>query len=222
MEFLKPKKHLLIIEEDCESKQDKEVLKEKIINKGTGAGGKNTNFHGKKFEEKTNNQTRLIEFEYNKFIIETKTNTKNIPFYLSKTFPDKIITFVIQYGLKTYMKYKYNIELFRCPDEAYIIEYHNPDKKVIKILEKKEQNVEGSVETKLWSGPSLKREYELVLGSDFEVNYCLCINLYLQNLLVSNNKKYLTLNKILSENKIDILFGDDENYFEMINNWITK
>jgi hypothetical protein len=113
---VKPKKHLLIIEEDCELKQDKEklkdkeVLKEKIINKGTGAGGKNTNFYGKKFEEKTNNQTRLMEFEYNKFIIETKiktkTNKKNIPFYLSKTFSDKTITFVIQYGLKTYMKYK--------------------------------------------------------------------------------------------------------------------
>jgi len=55
-----------------------------------------------------------------------------------------------------YMKNKYNIELFRCPDEAYIIEYTS-GRKVIKILEKKEQNVEGSVETKLWSGPSLKK-----------------------------------------------------------------
>lgn len=34
------------------------------------------------------------------------------------------------------MKNKYNINLFRCPDEAYIIEYTN-GKKVIKILEKK-------------------------------------------------------------------------------------
>ena len=29
-------------------------------------------------------------------------------------------------------------------------------------VEKKEQKVDGSVETKLWSGASLKREYELV------------------------------------------------------------
>lgn len=64
------------------------------------------------------------------------------------------------------MKNKYNIELFRYPDEAYLIEY-NTGKKVIKILEKKEQKVEGSVETKLWSGSSLKREYELLLGNDF-------------------------------------------------------
>jgi len=34
------------------------------------------------------------------------------------------------------MKNKYNIELFRCPDEAYIIEYTS-GRKVIKILEKK-------------------------------------------------------------------------------------
>lgn len=54
------------------------------------------------------------------------------------------------------MKNNYNINLFRNPDEAYIIKY-NTGKKIIKILEKKEQHIEGSVETKLWSGPSLKR-----------------------------------------------------------------
>jgi hypothetical protein len=34
------------------------------------------------------------------------------------------------------MKDKYNIDLFRCPDEAYIIEYTS-GRKVIKILENK-------------------------------------------------------------------------------------
>ena len=37
-----------------------------IINKGTGAGGVNTNYNGKKFEEKTNNQQRLLEMGYQK------------------------------------------------------------------------------------------------------------------------------------------------------------
>ena len=32
-----------------------------IINKGTNAGGANTNYNGKKFEEKTNNQQRLLD-----------------------------------------------------------------------------------------------------------------------------------------------------------------
>jgi len=191
-----------------------------ITNKGTGAGGANTNLYGKKFEEKTNNQQRLLEIGYTKNSF-TKKPKKAYDYYLSKTFEDKTIVFVLQNGLKFYMKNKYNIELFRCPDEAYIIEYNN-GRKVIKILEKKEQKVEGSVETKLWSGPSLKREYELVLGPEFEVFYGFCVSEFLKNKLVSNEKKYTVLNTIFNENNIAVLFGDDENYFETFDAWINS
>jgi hypothetical protein len=129
--------------------------------------------------------------------------------------------FAQQFGLKTYVRQKYNIELFRCPDEAYIIKYNNSEKIIIKILEKKEQRVEGSVETKLWSGPSLKREYELMLGDNFEVNYAFCVNDFLKTKLTSTKKKYTTLNTILNENNIKMLFGDDDNYFETLDKWIT-
>lgn len=37
---------------------------ELIVNKGTGAGGANTNLNGKKFEDKTNNIPRLFENGY--------------------------------------------------------------------------------------------------------------------------------------------------------------
>jgi hypothetical protein len=191
-----------------------------IINKGTGAGGANTNYYGKKFEEKTNNQQRLLEIGYTKNSF-TKKPKKAYDYYLSKTFEDKTIVFVLQNGLKMYMKNKYNIDLFRCPDEAYIIEYTS-GRKVIKILEKKEQNVEGSVETKLWSGPSLKREYELVLGSEFEVFYGFCVSEFLKNKLISNEKKYTILNTIFNENNIAALFGDDENYFETFDTWFNN
>jgi len=120
-----------------------------------------------------------------------------------------------------YMKNKYNIDLFRYPDEAYIIEYTS-GRKVIKILEKKEQNVEGSVETKLWSGPSLKREYELVLGAEFEVFYGFCVSEFLKNKLISNEKKYTILNTIFNETNIVVLFGDDENYFETFDTWFNN
>jgi hypothetical protein len=188
-----------------------------IVNKGTGAGGANTNYHGKKFEEKTNNQQRLLDMGYtmNTF----SKNSKKYDYYLSKKFEDKTIVFVLQNGLKSYMKQKYEIELFRCPDEAYIIEYNN-GMKVIKILEKKEQNVEGSVETKLWSGPSLKREYELVLGDKFEVFYGFCVSGFLKNKLVSTEKKYTILNRIFEENGIAVLFGDDDDYFEIFDAWL--
>lgn len=188
-----------------------------IINKGTGAGGANTNYYGKRFEEKTNGQQRLLEMGYTK----NSLKKKKYDYYLSKTFEDKTIVFVSQNGLKKYMKNKYNIDLFRCPDEAYIIEYTS-GRKAIKILEKKEQNVDGSVETKLWSGPSLKREYELVLGREFEVSYGFCVSEFLKNKLISNNKKYTILNTIFNENNIVILFGDDENYFESVYTWFNN
>ena len=190
-----------------------------LVNKGTGAGGANTNYNGKKFEEKTNNQIRLLNNGYIKYSF-TKKPKKTYDYYLSKVFEDKTIIFVLQNGLKMYMKNKYNIDLFRCPDEAYIIEY-NTGKKVIKILEKKEQSVEGSVETKLWSGPSLKREYELVLGDEYEVHYCFCVSNFLKNKLTSNEKKYIILNEIFNETNITVLFGDDENYFETFDNWFN-
>ena len=191
-----------------------------IVNKGTGAGGSNTNYYGKKFEEKTNNQQRLLELGYIKNSF-TKNPKKEHDYYLSKTFEDKTIVFVQQKGLKNYLKNIYNIELFREPDEAYIIEYTS-GRKVIKILEKKEQNVEGSVEDKLLSGPGFKREYEYVLGSEFEVFYGFCVNTFLKNKLISNKNKYTIWNKILNENNIIVLFGDDKDYFETFDIWFNN
>ena len=189
-----------------------------IINKGTGGSKKNCN--GKKFEDITNNKVYLLEHNYiiNSF---SKKSSKVYNNYLSKTFKDKTITFVLQNGFKIYMKNKYNIDIFRYPDEAYIIEY-NTGRTIIKILEKKEQNVEGSVETKLWASPSLKREYELILGNKFEMSYGLCVNKFLQNKFNSNIKKYILLNEILNEHNIIVLFGDDNNYFDKCNEWINN
>ena len=225
----KPKKKLLLIlEEDILETEIGEEKKGKKMNKGTGAGGKNTNFHGKKFEEITNNQLRLLKIGYNENLNLSNTFPKKTPFYLSKSFPDKTITFVLQNGLKTFMKNKYNISLFRCPDEAYIIEYYKDkdigkNKKIIKVLEKKEQNVEGSVETKLWSGPSLKREYEILLGEkQFSVFYGFCVSNFLKQKLISEEPKYKILNQILKENHIEVLFGEDENYFEILDKWINN
>jgi len=194
--------------------------KSTIINKGTGAGGSNTNYHGKKFEEITNNENRLLELGYTKNSFTKKTKNK-YNYYLSKTYDDKTIIFVLQNGLKNYCKEKYSIELFRCPDEAYIIEY-NTGRKVIKILEKKEQHVDGSVETKLWSGASLKREYELVLGEEFEVFYGFCVSEFLKKKIISEEKKYKILNTILIEQDISVLFGDDSNYFYTLDMWLNN
>ena len=193
-------------------------ISQKNKNKGTCASGANTNYFGKKFEDKTNNQTRLLNIGYIKNSFTKKPQNKYD--FLSKTYNDKTIIFVLQNGLKKYMKNKYDIKLFRMPDEAYIIEYNNGEK-IIKILEKKEQKINGSVETKLWSGPSLKREYEIVLGNKYKVQYGFCVSDFFKQKIITE-KKYMILNTILHENKIDILFGDDENYFETLDNWISN
>jgi hypothetical protein len=151
----------------------------------------------------------------------TTKQKKSNGYYLSKIFEDRIITFMLQNAFKIYMKTKYHIDIFRCPDEAYIIEY-NTGRKVIKILEKKEQNVDGSVETKLWSGPSLKREYEIVLDGSFEVHYGFCVNSFLKSKITSSNKKYEILCQILKENNIVCLFGNDADYFETLDSWINN
>jgi hypothetical protein len=35
------------------------------------------------------------------------------------------------------------------------------------------------------------------------------------------DKKYIILNTILQESNIPVLFGDDEKYFELLDNWIN-
>ena len=189
------------------------------INKGTGAGGSNTNYYGKQFEEKTNNERRLLEQGFSKNSFPQKKGIH--AYYLSKLFEDKTVIFVLQHGLKLYMKYKYDITVCRCPDEAYIIEY-NTGRKVIKILEKKEQHVDGSVEGKLWGGPGYKREYEIVMGTQFEVYYGFCVSAFLKKKMTSNDQKYMILKIILNENNIVCLFGDDDNYFETFDIWFNN
>jgi len=198
--------------------QESQLTTTLIVNNGTGAGGANTNLYGKKFEEKTDNKPRLIENGYEKVILNKKNKHDH---YLTKTVEDKKITFVSQSGLKTYIKHKHNIEVFRCPDEAYIIEY-NTGRKVIKILEKKTQNGEGSVDTKLLTGLGFKEEYAEALEYKYEVEYAFCVNKFLQNKIQSTKKKYIIFNNIMKRHNISILFGDDENYFETVDEWVNN
>lgn len=216
-------------------------LQETHKNRGTGAGGANTNYFGKQFEQKTDSHARLLSNGFVSGHAAASASKKHKPAkhedYLFKDTDAGRMVFVTQNGLKVYMKHRHGIDLFRCPDEAYLIELTcegegggegggegagTKKKTIIKILEKKEQKVDGSVETKLWSGPSLKREYEIVLGDRFEVHYAFCVNEFLKQKLVSDAPKYKTLNTILKEADIQVLFGDDPDYFEQLDNWVNS
>lgn len=216
MEDVDANEEVILIEDHEE--ETKEDNNEKIKNRGTGAGGSNTNLYGNKFDkEKTLNESRLIQFGYNKIGLSKKAKH----YYLLKQFEDKNVVFVSQHNFKKYMKYKYEIVLYKCPDEAYIIEY-NDGRKVLKILEKKEQCTDGSVEEKLWAGPSFKRAYELRVKNIFEVQFAYCVNEFLANKIKSGTDKYDDLNIIYAESSIEVLFGDDDDYFETLDNWIDS
>jgi len=85
-----------------------------------------------------------------------------------------------------FFKQNYSLELDWCrtPDEAYIIN----DKKLI-IIEKKNQNVNGSVEDKLWTGPIFKEEYEIIFKDIFEIQYIYCVSSFLQEKIESTIPK---------------------------------
>lgn len=189
---------------------------QKIHNKGTGAGGAATNLNGKPFEAKTDNETRLLNAGFIKTVMNHGTK---YGYFLSKRVENKKVIFVSQHGLNEFIQKFYRIELFRNPDEAYIFEY-NDGRRVIKILEKKVQNVDGSVDVKLLSGPVFREEYTEALEGKFEVEYAFCVNEYLRNKIVSRKKKYIIFNKIMARHGIDILFGDDLNYFDKLDEWL--
>lgn len=190
-------------------------------NRGTGAGGKNTNKTGKSFEEKTSMEEYLEKNGYNKTIFDKKT--KSCYNYEKKINGIRIIH-LKQTGLKKYLNINYNIkDLYKQPDEAYIIE--NGTNKILKILEKKNQNVAGSVEEKLKSAVYVRDiEYGKNTNGVFsKIEYGYCVSQYLYNTIIQNKKKYLDMQEYFNKNNIQVFNGDDENYHETLyNNFVIK
>ena len=191
-------------------------------NKGTGAGGSNTNHNGIAFEMKTDNETRLISNGFVHKNITGKEKTK-YGYYLEKITHKHTIHYVKQNGLKYYMYQFHQKELFREVDEAYIIIDNSSGAICVKILEKKNQNNGGSVEDKLCLGYHFKFvEYPCCLGDSFKVEYAFCISTYLKNLYNSDHKKWRIINESNKKNNIPVLFGDDDDYYSKLDEWINS
>lgn len=195
----------------------------KIENKGSGAGGANTNIKGKSFEEKTNYQAKLLENGYKRTDFNKQ---QKLGYSVSKTEKTKTIIYLTQTGFKSYIdkEYKPKNTIYRNPDEAYIITSQDTDVIEIKILEKKAQNVNGSNEDKLLSLPAIKKQYEIMFGKipdkKFNITLGLCVNNFFKDKFMSNKDKYNDLKTILNDSNIAILYGDDDDYFEKLKNWI--
>ena len=191
-----------------------------IQNKGTGAGGANTNLSGIAFEKKTDNEIRLLSAGFIRKIIPGKEKAK-FGYYLEKV-DNQTIHFVTQNGLKYYMAHFYQMELFREVDEAYIIINDDTRNITVKILEKKNQNGGGSVEDKLCLGYHFKFvEYPSCLGDRFQVDYAFCLSAFLKTTYNSYHKKWRILRENNEKNKISVLFGDDDDYFTTLDAWIS-
>jgi len=190
-----------------------------IINRGTGAGGANTNVNGKSFEEKTSNEQRLLSTGFIKKKIPGYKG-KNAYYLVKEMSPTESITYLTQGGLKAYFEHFFKKEMCRQPDEAYL--FRNGTTYTLKVLEKKNQNTAGSVDTKLLAGPGFIEEYQILLGDAFTVHYAFCISAFLKKDYVSDTVKYKALRTINERHGIKVLYGDDADYYETLDAWINS
>jgi hypothetical protein len=191
-----------------------------IINKGTGAGGANTNVTGKSFEQKTENETRLLANGFVRKQIPGFEKNTNSYYLIKEKSPTENVVYLTQGGLKKYFEYFFKKELCRHPDEAYL--FRTGDKYTLKVLEKKNQNTSGSVDTKLLAGKGFIDEYEFLLGESFAVKYAFCISSFLKKDYVADCLKSKALRHINQKYGIAVLFGDDSNYYETLDAWINQ
>jgi hypothetical protein len=185
-----------------------------VGNRGTGAGGAATNTSGLAFEQTTSIIPRLEQLGYKRTRLDS---TKN-GFTLDKTHETFRVTFVTQAGLRKFFK---GAGIFRNPDEAFIVE-HLDGRRVLKILEKKNQSGAGSVDSKLALGPYFIEEYQEVLGPDIKVEYAFCLCEFLKKEYLSELKKWTTLRRINERHGIAVFFGEDPGYLDDVVGWIEN
>ena len=188
-----------------------------VKNKGTGAGGANTTINGTSFEVKIDNEQRLKD---KGFVQKLFKNGKGN--YLEKEEESRIVHFVKQWALRTYMKQFHDKDIYRKPDEAYIFTDKVTGKIEVKILEKKNQNSDGSVDDKLCLGHHFKFiEYPYYLGENFTVDYAFAISDFLKNKYISDHPKWKLIRGTNDKNEIPVFFGDEESYYTKLDTWLN-
>ena len=147
------------------------------------------------------------------------TNASGLPFEekvkITRTYEGKIT--LRKAHFKKYMKTNHNLVTEREPDEAVIDEL----KKVIHIIEIKNQNREGSVETKLWTGPGFVHEYEYCFP-EWKIYYLFCLSPFLEKKYLSEKLKYKALRIFNEKNNIKVFFGESLDYAIKRDEWIIN
>ena len=56
----------------------------------------------------------------------------------------------------------------------------------------------------------------------FKVLYSFCISKFLKDKFESKQQKYVNIKKIMKDDNIEIFYGSDKNYFDVVYDWIIK
>ncbi len=173
-------------------------------NRGTGAGGANTNKNGLKFEKET--EIQEIIKEDNKYYDTYKISNR---IYLKKM---KSKTSLHKY-LNSINEKNNNIKIAhgcKQPDECYI--HIDKNGKDIFIIEKKFQNSSGSVCEKIQTGPFKKKHYK-TLFPNYNIHYVYVLSNWFQNNCESEIE-------YLQSNGIPIFWGSKNDYLTDITNYM--
>lgn len=211
------------------NKPDKSSALNNSVTKGKGA---KANIEGQKFEAKTNIETFLKHKKFEQYPIGNGRGKHS--YCLQSNFTANLqpkVIYLTQGGFQKYMHQTYGLYFPRKPDEAFLIFPTSSSlddltkKPTLKILEKKMQTVEGTVDLKLWCAPILKHEYEHFAKGIFQIEYAFCLSdFYKTKMLATDkhraNEKYRFIHAFLENNNIPVFFGEDAGYFDRAFSWI--
>jgi hypothetical protein len=177
----------------------------KIINKGTGAGGANTNMNGLSYEAITS-----LDSEYT--ITDTTQHSKTITFNNGSCAKYSLVS---QAKLFKHMDAAINKTIENAhgckrPDEGFI----DAVNKVVFLLEKKSQQTPGSVCEKIQTAPMKLWQYKRIFP-DYTIVYIYSLSKWFKG----NCKAEL---EYLAEEKVPVFWGNSTTYKSDIVQFITN
>lgn len=164
-------------------------------NRGTGAGGANTNANGLSYEDNTNLEECFHVVEKNKFKKVKFHGYDNEMMNVNKS---KLYAFMNHIGEKSDLQQAAGCKL---PDEAYI----DVNRKNVFIIEKKFQQTPGSVDEKIQTAPFKKKHYSLQFPK-YTVYYMYCLSDWFKR------EEYVSVLEYLASENIPIFWGEEPNY----------
>ena len=184
---------------------NEDSIKNNIINRGTGAGGSNTNKNGIPYEILTELNTEYNVISHNKYSKQIIfNNNKNKLFILTKQ--GQLFKYMNNYIDKNISK----AHGCKNPDECFIDEISN----IIFIIEKKFQQVNGSVCEKIQTPDFKIWQYNRTFPN-FKIVYIYCLS----DWFIENCKAEV---EYMKYKNIPIFWGNSKTYKQDIVNYIIN